>query len=110
MNYKYSVVDISENWETWFKAVVPSFPRMLILADTPDQLHEVVKITIKEEIEDLKKEWKRIPKPDNIDANRYSWSFVLRVKPALHKRVTDLAQAKGCSINKYVSDLIEKNC
>ena len=109
MKYKYIVVDISADWEVWYKAIIPAFPRMLILADTPEQLNDVVKIMIEEEIEDLKKEWKSIPLPDNVDRHKYSWSFVLRIKPELHKRVSDIAQAKWCSINRYVADLIEEN-
>lgn len=109
MKYKYTVIDISENWEVWYKAIIPSFSRLFVVANTPDELHRVVWIAIEEEITHLKKLSKKIPEPDNISPDKYSWSFILRIKPIAHKKIADIAHSKGCSINKYVSDLIDSN-
>lgn len=108
MNYKYTVVEISENWEIWFKAIIPSFPKLFIVADSAEELHNAVKLWIKEEIKYLKLKWKNIPKTDNLDLWQYSWNFVLRIKPELHKRLSEIAESKWWSLNKYISNLVEE--
>jgi predicted HicB family RNase H-like nuclease len=103
--YKYTVIDISENNETGFKAVIPSWPHLYIVADTVKDLDNSVKSIIKEEIFKLKKQGKKTPNPDNIVD--YKGILTIRVKPALHKRLADLASANEVSVNKYLNNLIQ---
>ena len=109
MDYKYTIVDISEDWETWYKAIIPAFPKLFIVADDVSQLHDAVCNGIDEELAYLKSKWAKIPLPDNVNTDDYSWNFVLRIKPELHKRLAELSKAEWYSLNKYISNLIESN-
>ncbi len=53
--YKYSVLDISEGRELGFRAVIAGFPKLYIVADNVQQLHDAVLPAITEEIMRLKK-------------------------------------------------------
>lgn len=105
--YKYTIINISEDEETGFKAIIPKFPNLWIVADTLAQMQEVIPIFIEEEIERLKKEALPIPKPDRAVCH-CSGRFVLRTKPELHERLIHLSQAEGTSLNQYLNRLIEK--
>ncbi len=105
-HYHYLVVDISEGDETGFQAIVPKFPKLHILGDTPQQLHSVVPQFIAEELERLSQTGEKTPEPD-IRNNKLSGKFVLRIKPEIHKKLHLLAVASGTSLNQYLNQLIE---
>ena len=104
--YRYTIVEITEGKETGFKAIIPSFPNIYIVAESPSELHEAIKTMINEEIKYLDSKGKKIPKADNIQ--EFSGNFTVRIKPELHKRINELAQAGNVSTNKYVSNLLEE--
>ena len=106
LNYKYTVLDISDWDEIWFKAIIPSFPWIFVLADSVEELNSVVKISINEEIERLKSIWKNIPEEDNIINT--SWKFQVRLRPVLHKRLIEISSAKNISMNQFISNILEK--
>ena len=54
---------------------------------------------VEEWIELLEKDG--VPLPEAGDAKEYSGKFVLRVEPALHRRLAAKAQAEGDSLNSY---------
>ena len=103
--YSYSVIDISEDDEIGYKAVVPKFPRIHVVADSPAELHNAVQIAIKEEIQYYKKKCMPIPKPD---VHKYSGRFILRIRPELHEALAELSKAEGKTLNQYLNNLIEK--
>ncbi|KKT73011.1 MAG: hypothetical protein UW70_C0093G0005 [Candidatus Peregrinibacteria bacterium GW2011_GWA2_44_7] len=102
--YHYTIIDISEGNEIGFKAVIPKFPKLHIMADSLSQLHDIVKKTIFTEIILYKKKRIPIPKPD---LQKYSGRFVLRVRPEVHEKLAQLSEAKGTSLNHYLNRLIE---
>ena len=61
---------------------------------------------VEEWVELLHKDGK--PLPETLDNKRYSGKFVVRVDPALHRRVAAKAQAAGESLNKYVEQALVK--
>lgn len=103
--YSYTVFDISNAKETGFRAIIPKFPNLHIFADSPKELHDIVQITIKEEIENLKRKRLPIPRPD---ITKYSGKFVLRVKPETHERLVHLSKASGSTLNQFLNEVIEK--
>ena len=105
--YNYTVVDISEDGDIGYKAIIPKFPNVYIVADSPEELHEVVCIMIDETIEDYKKEGRPIPEPDNAPV-KYSGKFTFRTKPEIHQRLAELAQAENSSVNKYVEKIVKE--
>jgi antitoxin HicB len=104
--YKYTIVDISENNEIGLKAIIPSFPNIYIVADSPSELHNAVQEFVKEDIAYRKKHNKNIPLPDNIQ--QFSGNFTLRINPSLHKRIAELAQSRDISVNKYVGKVLQE--
>ena len=48
------------------------------------------------------------PLPDALDGKKYSGKFVVRVEPALHRRVVAKAQAAGESLNSFVEQALHK--
>ncbi len=104
--YKYVVVDISEGEDIGFEAIVPKFPNLHTVGDSPDQLHKTMQILIEEEIELYEKKGRPIPKPDKHCA--CSGRFVLRVAPEIHERLVHLSDAEGTSLNQYLNRLIEE--
>ena len=105
-SYKYTVIDLSTDKETGFKAIVPSFPNLYIVADSITQLHDVVQDFIQEEIKYRKSQKKTIPTPDAFQ--KETGVFTTRVPAYLHSRISELAKSKGLSMNKYVTELLEK--
>lgn len=49
-----------------------------------------------------------IPLPAALDEKKYSGKFMLRVEPALHRRLAAKAQAEGESLNQYVAKALVK--
>ena len=104
--YNYSIINISEGDERGFKAVIPKFPNLHIVADTPQQLHKVIETAIKEEIMFYKKKGIKIPSPNNAFRD-YSGKFILRIEPEIHQTLAELANAQGKSLNQLISNLIK---
>ena len=103
-SYNYIVIDISEEDEVGYKAVISKFPKLHIVADSPEELHKAVAYGIEEEIKFYKKKGMRIPKPD---AHKYSGQFILRVRPEIHETLVELAKSEGSSLNQYLNKIIE---
>ena len=54
--YKYTVVDISENNEVGYKAIIPAFPKIYVVADSIGELDKAVQRFVKEDIKHLQKD------------------------------------------------------
>lgn len=67
-----------------------------------------------EMIEDAKKTWISfslekglpIPEPESSDIKSFSGKFVVRVSPALHKKLSLQAKSNGVSLNYHVSEIL----
>ena len=103
--YNYLLVDISDGKGEAYEAVIAKFPNVLVMADTPEELHEQVIETLDMVIEDLKKAGKPIPPPDY--QSKFSGKVLLRVKPALHEKLYLEAQANQVSLNKYIESRLK---
>ncbi len=102
--YNYEVVPIGEDGEEAYKAVVPKFPGMLVMADDVTTLHEMVIETIKVEIYYRKKEGTPIPDPDMKTG--FNGKVLLRMKPKIHKKLFYEAKSKNISLNKYIESIL----
>ena len=105
LNYKYTIIPIGIDGEEAYKAIIPKFPKMLIMADTPKGLHEMVTDVLEETIKELKKTGEPIPSPDTEP--KVSGKILLRVKPQLHAQLLHEAQAHQMSLNKYIASKLE---
>ncbi len=61
---------------------------------------------VEEWIELLNSDGKPLPEP--LDAKKFSGKFVVRVEPALHRRIAAKAQAAGESLNTFVERALVK--
>lgn len=104
-NYNYLIKDISDGHGTAFAAVIPKFPKMLVMADTPKELHEAVVETIELAIKQRKKEGRPVPEPDKNP--KYNGKILVRIKPELHEQLYLEAQASRLSLNRYIQNKLE---
>lgn len=108
--YNYTVLNISDENDVAYQAVIPKFPKMYIVGESPEQLSTVVPVFIQEAIERYQKEGRSIPAPD-MPIRKYSGTFTFRTSPSIHSRLAELATAENRSINSYLEDLVkEKVC
>lgn len=107
MKYNYLVVDIGNDKEEGYKAVIPKFPHILVMADTVKELHEQVEFTLDLVIENLKKHGKPIPPKDN--PSKYKGKVMLRISPELHEKLFYEAQANNSSLNKYIESKLKSS-
>jgi predicted HicB family RNase H-like nuclease len=76
--------------------------------------HGADEVKVYRELCDIVKEWVTLlkkdgkPLPDPLGGKKYSGRFVLRVEPALHRRLAAKAQASGESLNSYVARALVK--
>ena len=49
-----------------------------------------------------------VPLPEAFDGKKYAGKFMVRVEPALHRRLAAKAHAEGESLNQYVAKALVK--
>ncbi len=99
-NYNYLVVDISGGEGEAYKAYIPKFKDIHVMADTPEELHEEVIFTLNMAVKKLKKDGRPVPPPDN--QTKFSGKVLIRINSELHEKLFLEAQANGKSLNKYI--------
>ena len=103
--YSYLIVPIGENGEEAYKAVIPKFSNLLIMADTIKELNESVIEMIEEDIERRKKNGELIPETDR-EAN-FNGKILIRIPSNLHEELYYQALAHNLSLNKYIESKLK---
>lgn len=98
--YSYLVVPIGDGKEQAFKAMIPKFNNLLAMADTMEELNELVVEMIDEDIKRRKKDGKPVPTPDYQSS--FNGKILVRVSPNMHEELYYQAQANNLSLNKYI--------
>lgn len=98
--YSYLVVPIGEDGEAAYKAIIPKFSNILIMADTLEELNGLVIEMIDEEIKRRKEHGEPIPEQDY--QGHFNGKILVRVSPNLHEELYYQAQAHNLSLNKYI--------
>ena len=104
-DYHYSIVYIGEKPGVGYKAVIPKFPKILIMADAAEELPALVKMSLEMAIEESEETDLPLPPPD-FDGD-YSGNVMLRIEPALHEHLVHVAKASGKSLNSYIKGRLE---
>jgi len=100
-NLPYTItVERIDNQGTYYVAKYLELPHFIMTGDTPE---EAVR-----ELESEKLEWfefnlekgNDIPLP--FKSREYSGKIILRMPPKLHKRITEVAELQGTSINNFM--------
>jgi len=110
-NYAYSVNPLVDDEGIGYEAIIPKFPRCHVMADTLEELDEMVMVTIEEDIKCCKKHGFKIPKEDYVggkSGKKPKGKIPLRIKPELHSRIMLLAQASDLSINRFIEKTLEE--
>lgn len=104
--YSYLVVPIGEEGEEAYKAIIPKFKNLHIMADSPEELHELVVEMIEEDLVRRRKEKEQIPEPDY--KGKFNGQILIRTEPAIHEKLYFEAQASNLSLNKYIENRLQQ--
>ena len=63
-DYSYHVINIGDDTEDAYEAIIPNFPNLHVYGDNPKELNDGVIATIEFELEELEKKGKIPPPPD----------------------------------------------
>ena len=90
-------------------ACIPHLGRWMFTAagDTIEEALHTLEEVKRDHFERLLSEGKEIPLPPPVDADEhYSSRFLVRIPRHLHRRLAQLAELEGCSLNQYVTSLL----
>lgn len=104
--YSYLVIPIGEDGEEAYKAVIPKFSNILVMADTIEELNESVVEMIDEDIRRRKKEGVPVPEPDRD--SKFNGKILLRINPEIHEELYYESLANNLSLNKYIENKLKK--
>lgn len=103
--YSYLVIPIGEDGEEAYKAIIPKFKNLHIMADSPEELHELVIDLIQEETRQRKREGKKLPEPDYKGS--FTGQILIRTQPKIHEKLYFEAQSRNLSLNKYIESRLK---
>lgn len=99
-------IEIIPDPDGGFVAELPELPGCITQGET---FKEVIKM-----IEDAKKAWiesaleNKIPIPEPFELRKFSGRFLVRVPKSLHKKLVELAEKEGVSLNTLVVNLLSE--
>jgi len=77
------------------------FPSLSWLANTPGAALTGIRRIVAETLDDMRKFGEKIPEP--LMKKNYSWRFVVRVPPEVHRKLALHAVEQGVSLNRLIS-------
>jgi len=99
LRLKYPVT-IHEAEEGGYFAEIIDLPGCMAQAETLDHMHKEIDIARKLWLESMYEDGNEIPLPRN--ENEYSGKFIIRVPKSLHRKLDQIAELEGVSLNQYV--------
>jgi antitoxin HicB len=109
LDYPVEIRRLSEEDGGGYIACIPYLGRWMFTAsgDNIEEALQVLDEVKRDHFERLLSEGKEIPLPPPLDAEEaYSGRFVVRIPRHLHRRLVQLAELEGCSLNQYVTTLL----
>ena len=97
--YTYRVTWSEEDEE--YVGLCAEFPSLSWLATTPEATLQGIRQVVADVVTDLEANGEPIPEP--IASKRYSGKFMVRIPPALHRRLVLEAAEAGISLNRLAS-------
>ncbi len=85
-----------------FVGLVDELPGLSAFADTLEGAIKEIKIVLAAGLQLLAERGEQIPEP--FSRREYSGKFVVRLTPALHRRLATEALRKGISLNEHVTE------
>ena len=103
--YEYHIF-FSDEDDTYI-ATVAEFPYLSSFDDTPEGAYKNIKDVVKEAVEVLQEERKELPIP--LVDREFKGNISLRLSPETHRMAAQRAREEGCSLNQFLTSLIERN-
>ena len=105
-NYEIRVFPkIADDGSTYWTACYPSVPGCIGGGDTVEEAISDAKENLEVYLESLEEECKKIPEEDY--RSEYSGKIALRVSKSTHKRIAEISENEGISINLLLNNAIE---
>ena len=98
--YTYRVTWSEEDHE--YVGLCAEFPSLSWLASNPEAALRGIREVVGEVVADLEAQGELVPEP--IATKQYSGKFLVRVPPALHRRLALEAAEAGVSLNRIASE------
>lgn len=99
MSKEYRII-ITPDPEGGYVAEIPELPGCITQGDTKEEVLAMIEDAKRAWIETALKRGKAIPEP--LVEKEYSGRFVVRIPKSLHKRLSELAEKEGVSLNTLV--------
>jgi predicted HicB family RNase H-like nuclease len=103
-HYTYRVTWSEEDQE--YVGLCTEFPSLSWLSETQNVALDGIRQLVAEAIEDMKANGEEIPEP--FSGRRFSGKFMVRVPPALHRKLAEEAAEEGVSINRLVNSKLTR--
>lgn len=104
-DYSYYVVNIGDEKEDAFKAIIPKFPNVHAYGDNAQELNDGVIAGLEVALEDLEKAGKTPPPPDK--KSDFNGKILLRIAPETHEKLYYESLAHNLSLNKYIESRLK---
>ena len=105
-NYEIRVFPkIADDGSTYWTACYPSIPGCIGGGDSVEEAISEAQENLEIYLEYLEEECKKIPEEDY--KNEYSGKIALRVSRSTHKRLAEISEIEGISINLLLNNAIE---
>jgi predicted HicB family RNase H-like nuclease len=98
-HYTYRVTWSEEDQE--YVGLCTEFPSLSWLDKTQNVALDGIRQLVARAIEDMKASGEKIPEP--FSGRKFSGKFMVRVPPALHRKLAEEAAEEGVSINRLVN-------
>lgn len=103
--YEYHITYSPE--DAAYIGTVAEFPYLSADGPTPEQAYSEIRSLVEEAIDILQQEGKEIPLP--LSQREFKGNISLRLSPETHRMAMIRAQQEGCSLNQFLTSLIERN-
>lgn len=104
-DYSYHVINIGDEKEDAFEAIIPKFPHVHAYGDNAQELNDGVIAGLEVALEDMEKAGKKPPKPDKKSG--FNGKILLRLDPETHEELFYQALAHDLSLNKYIESRLK---
>ena len=102
--YTYRVTWSEEDQE--YVGLCAEFPSLSWLAAEPEEALQGIRQVVGDVVIDLEASGEAVPEP--ISVKQYSGKFMIRIPPALHRRLVMEAAEAGISLNRLASDKLSQ--
>lgn len=103
--YTYEVFYSEE--DKAYVARVVEFPGLSADGSTSQEALEEVRHVVAAALDILIEEGKPVPEP--VSSREFRGNISLRLSPETHRHIVRLARRSGCSLNQFLTSLIERN-